>query len=376
MSGGSSSSGEKTELPTPKRIRDAREKGQVARSSELVTALSLIAVIGYLWLAAGMIWERLAAMLDMAGRWGTQRDFTDVVQGALIAVGWDMLVILAPVVLVAIVAGIAGNFIQIGALFALESVKPSLDKVNPASGFKKIFSMRSLVELGKSTLKIVILSAILYVVIRDSIAPLSYALSCGMPCFTTLTVSLMAKTLAYTAIVLIAAGLADLAYQRHAHTKQLMMTKEEVKREYKESEGDPHIKSKRRQLAQEMVMSDQGGATRKATAVVINPTHLAIVLRYKEGDTPLPMVVAKGRERHAHYLRTQAEEAGVPVFQNIPLARRLYAEVEPLEYIPDDAFAIVAEILAWVKRHEDQLYKGRLPHGVIDMDAGKHKPGS
>jgi type III secretion protein U len=374
VSGGSSSTGEKTELPTPKRIRDARAKGQVARSAELVTAISLMGVLGYLWLTSGFIFERVSALLDRAAAFSRQSDFESAASDALAAIGWETIVIVAPVLLVAIVAGVAANYIQIGSLFAFEGIMPSLDKINPATGFKKIFSMRSLVELLKSTLKIAVLSAILFFVIRDAIAPLSFALSCGMPCIASLAVSVMGKTLACAAVVLAIAGLADLVYQRHAHTKQLMMTKEEIKREYKESEGDPHIKGKRRQLAQEMVMSDQGGATRKATAVVINPTHLAVVLRYREGETPLPMVVAKGRELQAHYLRTEAEAAGVPIFRNVGLARSLYAHVEPLEYIPDDAFAVVAEILAWVKRHEERLYKERLPHGVIDMDEGEHLP--
>lgn len=368
----SNSAGEKTELPTPKRVRDAREKGQVARSTELVTAASLIAVIGYLWAASGSIMERLGALLDMSGRWGTQ-DFSGVVQNALAVTFWESAVILLPVIGVAIVAGVAANYLQIGSLFALESVKPKLEKISPASGFKKIFSMKSVVELLKSTLKIAVLSTLLYFVIRDSLAPLTYALPCGMPCLGALTVSLMAQTLGYTAIVLVIAGLADLAWQRHSHTKSLMMTKDEVKREYKESEGDPHIKGKRRQLAQELVMSDQISATRKSTAVVVNPTHLAVALRFREGETPLPLVVAKGRELQAHRIRAEAEEAGVPVFRNVSLARTLYAEAETLDYIPDDVFGVVAEILAWVKRNEATLYQGRLPHGVIDMDADEHR---
>src|SRR5262249_33074261 len=176
------------------------------------------------------------------------------------------------------------------------------------------------------------------------------------------------------ALAFVIVAVADYAYQKHSHTKSLMMTKEEVKREYKESEGDPHIKGHRRQLAQELAMGDGGHAARKGTAVVVNPTHLAVVISYRPEQMALPIVTAKGRNLQAHYLRTQAEEAGVPVFRNVPLARALFADAPINDYIPDELFDAVAEVLAWVSRHEDVLYKGRLPHGVIDMDAGDHRP--
>ena len=150
-------------------------------------------------------------------------------------------------------------------------------------------------------------------------------------------------------------------------------TKEEVKREFKESEGDPHIKQKRKQLAQELIFGD-GGAAGKSSAVVINPTHLAVAIAYRPEEMPLPMVVAKGRNERAVTIRAAAEEAGVPIFRNILLARTLFADVEVDAFIPDQLFDVVAEVLVWVKMHRDELYKGPLQHGVIDMDAGDHRP--
>jgi type III secretion protein U len=177
----------------------------------------------------------------------------------------------------------------------------------------------------------------------------------------------------FAALAFVIVALADLAYQRHAHTKSLMMTKEEVKREYKESEGDPLIKGKRRQLAQELAMSDSGHAARKGTAVVVNPTHFAVVLSYRPDELPLPIVTAKGRNIQAHFLRCQAEEAGVPVFRNVALARALFATAEIEHPIPDELFDAVAEVLAWVAKNKHLLYNGPLDHGVIDMDADDHK---
>lgn len=377
MSGGGSS-GEKTELPTPKKERDARQKGQVAKSQEVVTTVSLLAVIAYVWASWGYTNGRLIGLFDNVAALATG----DLRVGAVIGVYgafWDAVVIMAPILGVALLAGMAANYLQIGALFTFETIMPKGEKISPAAGFKRIFSMKQVVELLKSIVKIVVLSGLLYFIIRNSIGPYVNSLDCGMPCITDITVAAMGQTLIYSAIAFIVVAVADFAYQKRSHTKSLMMTKEEVKREYKESEGDPHIKGKRKQLAQELAMSDGGTAARKGTAVVVNPTHFAVVIDYSPEKAPLPVVTAKGRNMNAHYLRAQAEDAGVPVFRNVPLARALYADAKLHEPIPDELFDAVAEVLAWVARNKEALYAGRLGHGVIDMDASDHlaeKPGA
>jgi type III secretion protein U len=183
----------------------------------------------------------------------------------------------------------------------------------------------------------------------------------------------MTQILLFSALAFVIVAALDFMFQRKQHTKSLMMTKEEVKREFKESEGDPIIKGKRKQLAQELAMSDGAERTRKATAVVVNPTHFAVAIDYQPDITPLPVVVAKGRNLYAHHLRMQAEEAGVPIFRNVPLARGLYAETEVDEYVPDELFDAVAEILVWVSHNKGQLYQGRLEFGDLDMELGDHK---
>ena len=370
MSGGSS--GEKTELPTPKKERDSRQKGQVAKSQEVVTTISLLSVIIYVWVTWDMTNARLTALFDTVAKLATGDFETNVLPG-IYSAGWDSMMIMLPILAVVIFAGIAANYIQIGSLFSFETIMPKGEKISPASGFKRIFSMKQVIELIKSVLKISILSFLLYFIIRDAISPYMNSLDCGVPCILDITVSALGQTLVYSALAFIVVALADFAYQKHAHTKSLMMTKEEVKREYKESEGDPHIKGKRKQIAQEMAMGDGGFAARKGTAVVVNPTHFAIVIDYSPLNTPLPIVTAKGRNLHAHYLRTQAEDAGVPVFRNVTLARALYADADLYEPIPDELFDAVAEVLAWVAKNRATLYQGRLSHGVIDMDALDHR---
>lgn len=159
----------------------------------------------------------------------------------------------------------------------------------------------------------------------------------------------------------------------HSHTKSLMMSKEDVKREYKESEGDPHVKDHRKQVAMEMVMGDGRKQAKTASALVVNPTHIAIALRYKADETPLPMVTAKGVGVAAVDMRIEAELAGVPIFHNIALARHLFADAELGGYVPDDVYDVIAEILAWVAQHEERLYQGPLGHGDLDMEQGDHK---
>ena len=279
MSGGGSS-GEKTELPTPKKERDARQKGQVARSQEVVTTISLSSVIAYLWFTWGGLNTRLTGMFDQAAKLAEGDFRTSAVLGVH-AIFWDSMMILAPLLGIVILAGIAANYFQVGSLFTFEPIMPKGEKINPASGFKRIFSMKQVFEFLKSVVKIVVLSSILYFVIRDAIAPFVDALSCGTNCLLDITVTVLGQTLIYSVLAFVVVAVADFAYQKRSHTKSLMMTKEEVKREYKESEGDPHIKGKRKQLAQEFIMSDGAAAARKGTAVIVNPTHFAVVIDYK-----------------------------------------------------------------------------------------------
>ena len=369
----SESSGEKTELPTPKKLRDARQKGQVARSQELVTAASLIAVIAVTWATFDGFVARMIRLVDESARLAAERDFASTGMTGVYLAAADVVAVMLPLLGVAIVVGIAANYIQVGSLFAPESIMPKLEKVNPGSGFKRIFSMKQLIEMLKSILKIVILSLLLYVVLSKSIGAFMAAPHCGLGCLGGLIDVVLFQVLVYSALAFVVVALADLAYQRHSHTKSLMMTKDEVKREYKESEGDPHIKGHRRQLAQELAMGDGGVAARKGTAAIVNPTHFTVIVSYRPESFPLPIVTAKGRDIIAHYLRAEAESAGVPVFRNVRLARGLYDSTPVDQPIPDELFEAVAEVLVWVDRNRERLYGGVLDHGVIDMDAGDHQ---
>ncbi|MGR3483835.1 MAG: type III secretion system export apparatus subunit SctU [Paracoccaceae bacterium] len=364
--------GEKTEQPTPKRLRDAREKGQVARSQEVVTTISLFGVLIVIYALGGAIWYRLVGLMDTVARLAAEGGIPALREG--IAVAWvESVLLMMPILAVTIALAIAANWMQVGTLFSLKAVAPSLEKISIPKGFKRIFSMKQVVELLKSIFKIVFLSALLFIVLRDAIGPYVMSVDCGLTCLQSVTMAVMIRIIVFSALAFVIVALFDFVYQRHSHTKQLMMSKEEVKREYKEAEGDPMVKGQRKQVAQELAMGDAPKQVKNATAVVMNPTHIAVAIRYTEGQTPLPIVVAKGRGTQAQHIRVLAEEAGVPVFRSVPTARLLFAETALGDFVPDEAFEVVAEILSWVARHEDELYDGPATRGALDMARGDHK---
>jgi type III secretion protein U len=366
------SDGEKTEAPSPKKLRDAREKGQVAKSQEVVITATMFSVIIYVW----VMWDRLTRsmmdLFDLAAQL-ENGDFRAQAYRGMFYISKLTISALLPLFGLVIAVAIASNYLQIGTIFSFDSITPKLEKISPASGFKKIFSKKQLVDLVKSIVKIAFLSILLFFVLKNAIGPYIASLPCGTLCIAALTAELLKKILIYSAFAFLVVAVADFAFERQSNTKKLMMTKEEVKKEHKESEGDPHIKSKRKEVAHELIFSDEGEVARKSRADMINPTHFAVAILFKEGVTPLPTVVAKGRNNRAHFIRTQAEEAGVPVFRNVALARALYARTEVLQYVPDELFGAIAEVLAWVARNKSALYNGPIGRGAIDMEVGDHR---
>jgi type III secretion protein U len=195
-----------------------------------------------------------------------------------------------------------------------------------------------------------LLSLIIFIVIRSAIGDLVRSGSCGLNCGVAMFSHLMTYVIVFSMAIFIIAAAADYALERWQYTKSLMMTKDEVKREYKEMEGDPHIKGRRRQLHRELVNNDSVRSTRRASAVVTNPTHIAVALRYDRDEAPLPVVLAKGEDLIALQIREVAEEYDVPIMENVDLARALYDRAEIDQLIPGDLIEPVAEVLRWVRR--------------------------
>lgn len=349
-------SGEKTEQPTPKKLRDARNKGQVAKSKDLTQTLQIVAIFGYLVIAgamiAGSIMELMIApfaVLDMPFRQAANILMDEMLRGAL--------GILLPFLGIVLVFGLLGETFQTGILFAFEAIKPSGKKLNVITNAKNIFSKKNLVEFLKSFLKVVFLSVLIFLLVRDSLPALVDIPLAGLPGVGAAVGELLTLLIINVAICYIVIAFFDFAWQRFLHTKELKMSKEEVKQEFKEMEGDPHIKQKRKALHQEMLSQNAVQQARRASVVVTNPTHLAIAMYYDKDETPLPLVLAKGEGALAEAMIRAAREAGVPVLQNIPLAHSLFKEAQVDQYIPSDLIEPVAEVLRLVR----QLAAGEQP---------------
>lgn len=339
---------EKTEDPTPKKLRDARKKGQVAKSKDFTQTVLLIALMGYFIANGANIIEELMAMMVLPAEM-----YGHPVRAMIAPITTEILnraiTIIVPPILIALILGVFAEMVQTGVLFAFESLKPSAKKLNIAANAKNMFSAKNMVEFLKNLIKVIFLSILIYLVVYNSLGPLMKVPPSGLSGVTAVLAETVTQVMIYTALAYMIVGFFDIAFQRFQHKKQLMMTKNEVKREYKESEGDPHIKGKRKQLHQEMMQNSTIERTRKAKVLVTNPTHIAIALYYDAEETPLPVVISAGEGAVAKRMMEVAEQEGIPIMRNVPLARSLYETATIDQYIPSDLIEPVAEILRWLE---------------------------
>lgn len=342
-------SGEKTERPTPKRLRDSREKGEVAHSRDFTQTALICALFGHFLINAPSILASLRALILAPAAFADQ-GFAVALGPVLTEILDQAVRALAPLILIVLGVGMFAEFLQVGVVLAFRKLKPSAEKLNPAGNLKNIFSARNLMEFIKSVCKILFLAVLVTLVIRDSLQPLMAVPHSGLDGLRTgvgriLQVMVWNIGLAYGAI-----SLADLAWQRYQYRKGLRMSKDEVKQEYKEMEGDPHIKQQRKHLHQELIMHGAAAQVRRATVLVTNPTHLAVALYYAAGETPLPRVLAMGQGAVAALMVEAARDAGVPVMQNVALARALHDQAEVDQYIPGELVEPVAAVLRAVRQ--------------------------
>jgi type III secretion protein U len=346
-------SGEKTEQPTPKKLRDARQKGQVAKSQEIVSSTLILVLVAILFAFSDYYLEHISALVLLPSELAYQ-GFQDALSDVAISIAKELAYLLAPIIVTASVVAIFANMGQFGFLFSGEAIKPDIKKVNPIEGAKRIFSLKSIIEFIKSILKVSLLSCIIWITLQGNLSTLLQIPSCGLDCVPTITGILIKQLMVISAVGFIVIAAADFAYQKYDHTKKLKMSKDEVKREYKEMEGSPEIKSKRRQLHQEMQASNQRENVKRSNVLVTNPTHIAIGLYYKKGETPLPIITLKETDAVAKQMIKIAQEEGVPVMQKVPLARALYTDGHLDQYIPGDLIEATAEILRWVASLESK----------------------
>ncbi len=341
--------GEKTEKATPKKLRDAKKKGQVAKSQDLPSAFTFIASIAIIMGMSHFLYVQLGGFIVSTFNMIPKGDLDSAISQLFVQSIVVIFLASMPVLTAVAFIGVVINFLSVGPMFAPEVFKFDIKKFDPIQNLKAKFKLKTLVELIKSLLKITIASYIIYDVMYHSIPTLVKAVS--MPMTSTLLIfySFLMEVVVKVGLFFIVVAVADFVYQRKNFAKEMKMEKFEIKQEYKNSEGDPHIKGKRRQIAQEIAYQEGPAAgVQNAKAVVTNPTHLAVAIDYKKDVDAAPYIVAMGKDLLAERIIKLAEVNNVPVIRNIKLAHILFDNGELYEFVPESTYAPLAEILRWI----------------------------
>jgi flagellar biosynthetic protein FlhB len=347
----SSSTGEKTEQPSDKRLQDARKKGQVAKSQDLTSAVLLISTVAVVWLIGGYIGGILQGtvrdQIEFAATFKGQ--FTSETAYNVIWRGMKGLIwAVTPIFVVVVSFAFLGNYLQIGTIFSFESISPKFDKLNPVEGFKqKFLKMRPYVELAKTILKMLITATVAGYVLWAAREDVVRLISKPPDIVAAYTFGLVLEIGLKIGLAFLILGGADFFLQKLLHRQDMKMTKHEVKEEYKETEGNPLIKAQRRSLHREILSQSMAAAVRDADVVLANPTHVAVAIKYERGKSNAPIITAKGADLMAANIRQIAAESGVPIKRDIPLARALY-EFEIEQEIPEELYEAIAVVLQWV----------------------------
>ena len=346
--------GEKTEQPTSKRLADARQKGQVARSQDLGSAVVLIAAIAVLYFAGGSLMESSAGIIvgslspDSIGEAITLGSVSPLLLGA----GVQIAEMLVPIMLVFVAVAIVSQVAQVGWIFTLQPIQPKLNKFDPIKGTKKLFERRNLIKGVANIAKLLFAT-----LVGLSVVGLRFGQVVALPALPMAGAFVMAMRIIFETciamlIALLIIGLIDWIYQKWQHNQDLKMSKQEVIDERKSNEGDPAMKARRLKFGREIVMQQIRGVVPHADVVVTNPTHYACALKYDPEKMNAPRLVAKGGDFMAMQIRLVAASAGVPIIERPPLARAIYNQVEVGREVPVELYEAIAEVLAYVYRLE------------------------
>jgi flagellar biosynthetic protein FlhB len=347
---------QKTEEPTPKKLEESRKKGQVALSREvnnwvmLFTATIVVLAIGPYSLSA--LKNHLQTYIAKAHLMPSVPGGFGFVLGESF---WQVVAILALPLLILMIAAFLAPFLQIGPLFAPNVIKPDVSKISPMQGFKRLFSLRSIMEFVKGILKIGIIGAVGVILLYPFYAGVDHMVGLPVPTMMDELQRLVIRMMTGILVVLMVVAVVDLVYQRYEHYKKMRMTKQELKDEYKQTEGDPHVRAKLRQLRQEKARARMMQAVPQADVVITNPTHYSLALKYDPEEMDAPVLLAKGIDEVAMRIREVAKENDIPLYENKPLARVLYDTVEIDQMIPPDHYQAVAEVISYVFQLKGKL---------------------
>ncbi len=343
--------GEKTEPATPKKREESRKKGQVAKSAELRGAFILLFSFLCLMALGSFFKERIAGLFTISFNdymhWELSNENVVAIFGQLIIQG---LILLSPLFAITVLVAILGNYLQIGFLLSGDPLVMKLSKLNPIEGAKKIFSLRSVIDFLKSIFKLLIISSIVYFTLWGQRSEIMALSTMPLDSIFKYTASIIFSLGIQIAGLLVILAIFDYIYQKYEFEKNIKMSKQDIKDEYKKSEGDPLIKAKIKEKQRRMAMQRMMQEVPKADVIITNPTHYAIALQYETGSMEAPKVIAKGMDYIALKIKEIAKENNLTIVENKPLARTLYDQVDIGETIPGDLFQAVAEVLAYVYR--------------------------
>lgn len=345
--------GDKTEQPTPKRLQDARKKGDVAKSKDVD---STVVLIGWLIVSAvltGFVGDRLANVFDSAF-YTFDEPFSQAFERVGLESAWTFVLVSLALLVPVTILGLLVEFLQIGPIFTFEKMKPKMDHMNPAEGLKRMFNTDNLFEVVKSVIKTALIVFITWIVVVGEFHNMAKLPASGPDEMMKALGDSTKRLVVLTVIVFVLVSVLDASYQRFSFIKKMRMSRRDIRQESKDSEGDPHVKSHRRQLHQEWAQQNAVGAARDASALVVNPTHIAVALNYDPALHPAPIVSAKGDGLIAQAMREAAQDAGVPIVRNVELARAMHEKVPVEAVVPEDMFAAVAEVILFAKRMREE----------------------
>ena len=344
-----SSSQEKTEEPTSRRLSKAREDGQVARSTELPAAAVTIAALGFLFLTGGVLVSKLAEAFASGFNFDRKLVHSPNLLPAIFAHEiLESFILIAPLLLLTAAVAIAASGATGGYLFSLKSVAPKASKLNPLNGLKRMFGTKALVELAKALLKFFLVAGVVTWVLSDNIVTLDalgkMAFEPGMK----VAGEMLSKSALIMACSLIIIALIDVPFQKWQHMKQMRMTKQEIRDEMKDMEGRPEVKAQIRRRQREMSNSRMIDRVKDADVIITNPEHFAVALSYDPNGDSAPILLAKGADAVAARIRAEAEKHGIEIFQAPPLARALYFTTDLERPVPEDLYYAVAQVIAYI----------------------------
>ena len=345
---------EKTEKATPKKLKDARKKGQVAKAQDFPAAFTFVVSMMATLSAMGYFFENIASfMVKMFKEAANLGGFEDKAPGYFYQATQIIMMTSAPIMVIVCFVGVLVSFLVTGPVFSLEAMKFEMKKLNPIEGIKQKFKLKVLVELIKSIAKITGAAIIIYIVIWESLPQIISTVL--MPAIGSAQVvhDFLFTVAIRVGIFFLIIALFDLAFQKKNFAKEMKMEKFELKQEYKDTEGDPQIKGKRRELFREIAYQDGPKAARRARMILTNPTHIAVALKYNPEEEPAPIILTMGVGAIAEQIIKIGLENKIPIMRNVDLARELYSKGKISDYIPEETYPAVAEILKWIESLEE-----------------------